>query len=61
VGKTLTEKQSEHGFPHIAKDSNGINLRREFEILLDNADDAKIMSKQPLAGRQQRETAAAGK
>ena len=39
------KKQSEHGIPHAAKDSNVINLQREFEILADDAEDAKLKTK----------------
>ena len=36
------KKQSEHEFPHATNDSNGTILQREFEILADDADDAKL-------------------
>jgi hypothetical protein len=39
------KKQSEH----TAKDSAGIKFQREFEILADDADDAKIRAKQLLS------------
>ena len=42
------KKRSEHEIPHTAKESNGVNLQRVFEILADDEDDAKLKTKRLL-------------